>query len=188
MSQITTNEIRPGMKVEVDKTPFLIVNNEFVKPGKGQSFNRIKLKNLLTGRVIEKTFKSGEKLELADVVESQMRMLYTENDGAVFMDDNTFEQVTADADAIGDNSNWLKEDVLYDIIFYKGNIIEIIPPTFMELKVTETTPGARGDTASGRVLKPATLETNASIQIPIFINEGEAIKVDTRTGEYVSRV
>jgi elongation factor P len=187
MSQITTNDLRPGMKVEVDKLPFLVVNIDFVKPGKGQSFNRIKLKNFLTGRVIEKTFKSGEKLELADVVETQMRLLYTENDGAIFMDDNTFEQVTANFSVIGDNVHWLKEDILYDIIFYKGEIIEIIPPTFMELKVVETTPGARGDTASGKVLKPAKLETNASIQIPIFINEEEIVKVDTRSGEYVSR-
>lgn len=188
MGQATTNEIRPGMKVEMNNEPYLVVNNEFVKPGKGQAFNRIRLKNLYTSRVVEKTFKSGEKLDLADVVETQMRLLYLENDSAVFMNDESFEQVTVNFSAMRDNRQWLKEDTLYDAIVYKGEIIDIAPPTFMELKVTETTPGVRGDTASGRVLKPAVLESGAKVQIPIFINEGEVIKIDTRTGEYVSRI
>jgi len=187
MSQASTNEIKPGMKVEIDNEPYLVVNNEFVKPGKGQAFNRIRVKNFLTGRVVEKTFKSGEKLALADVVESNMRLLYTEQDSAVFMCDDTFEQYHVSYDVIKDNRKWLKEEVLYSVIIYKGNIIEIIPPTFMELKIIQTDPGLRGDT-SGKVMKPATLETGAAIQVPIFVNEGEKIKVDTRTNEYVSRV
>jgi elongation factor P len=187
MSQAATNEVKPGMKVEVERDPYYVISNEFVKPGKGQAFNRIRLKNILTGRVVEKTFKSGDKLEIADVVEMQMRLLYTEGDDAIFMDDKTFDQVTVPFSVIGNNKIWLKEDVLFDMVFYKNTVVEIIPPTFMELVVTETVPGARGDT-SGRVLKPATLETNAEIQVPIFINEEEKIKVDTRTAEYVSRV
>ncbi len=164
-----------------------MVSNEFVKPGKGQPFNRTKLKHLITGRVIERTFKSGEKLELADVVETKMRLLYTDPDSAVFMDDTTFEQTSIPFSLIGDRKQWLMEEVLYGIVFYKGQPIEVAPPTFMEMKITETAPGVRGDT-SGRVLKPAVTESGAEVQVPIFVEEGDKIKVDTRTGEYVSRV
>lgn len=184
---VTTNEIRVGMKVEVDKEPYLIINNEFVKPGKGQAFNRIKMKNMVNGRVVEKTYKSGEKLDLADVEEAHMRFLYKEADGAVFMDEKTFDQTTIPNETIGSNEQWLMEEVIYQVVFYKGSVIEISPPTFMEMKIVETSPGVRGDTASGRVLKAATTETGAKIQIPIFVEEGEKVKVDTRTGEYVSR-
>ncbi len=188
MPQASTNEIRSGMKVEIDNSPYLVISNEFVRPGKGQAFSRIRIKNLLTGRTIEKTFKSGEKLELADVEETRMRLLYLEQDGAVFMSDKTFEQITIPFTVIKDNKMWLKEDIIYDLIFYKGNAIDLMPPTFMELKIVQTDPGHRGDSASGRVLKPSTLETGAKIQIPIFVNQDETIKVDTRTAEYVSRV
>lgn len=187
MAQASTNEVRPGFKVEVEGAPYLVVINEFVKPGKGQAFNRIKLKNLLTGRVIERTYKSGDKLELADIAEMQMRLLYREGDGAIFMHDETFEQVNVPKEAIGDSDQWLMEDSLYDLLFYKGTPVSVQPPTFMEMKIVETAPGVRGDTASGRVLKPAVTNSGAKIQIPIFIDEGEVIKVDTRTGEYVSR-
>jgi elongation factor P len=187
MAQVSTGDVRSGYKVEVDNEPYLVISNEFVKPGKGQPFNRIKLKQLKTGRVTEKTFKSGDKLDLADVEEAKMRMLYKEGDDVVFMDDNTFDQVNISLDLIGNNAQWLIEEVIYDVIFYKGQAIDIAPPTFMELKIIETSPGVRGDTASGRVLKPATVESGAKIQVPIFIEEGEKIKVDTRTGEYVAR-
>jgi elongation factor P len=187
MPQISTNDFRGGVKIEVDGQPFVIVANEFVKPGKGQAFNRVKLKNLLTGRQIERTFKSGDKAELADVNEAFMRLLYTNGDGAVFMHDETFEQITIGDSHIGDARQWLKDDVVYDILFYKGEPVSIEPPTFMDLVITQTDPGARGDTASGRVLKPAILETGAKVQVPIFIEQGEKIKVDTRTSEYVSR-
>ena len=188
MGTVSTNEICVGMKVEIDKEPYLIVGNEFVKPGKGQAFNRIKLKNMKNARVVEKTYKSGKKIDLADVEETQMRFLYKDADGAVFMDDKTFDQVSVSDSLLGNNTQWLMEDTLFEIVFYKGEPIDIIPPTFMEMKITETTPGIRGDTASGRVLKPSTTETGAKVQVPIFIEEGEKIKVDTRTCEYVSRV
>ncbi len=187
MSQVSTNEFRAGLKVEIDGEPYTMVSNEFVKPGKGQPFNRTKLKHLITGRVIERTFKSGEKLALADVVESKMRLLYTDSDNGVFMDDNTFEQVNIPLKIIGERQPWLMEEIVYSIIFYKGAPIEVVPPTFMEMKIVETAPGVRGDT-SGRVLKPATTESGAKVQVPIFVEEGDKIKVDTRTGEYVSRV
>jgi elongation factor P len=187
MSQASTNDIKPGMKVEIDKEPYNVVSNEFVKPGKGQAFNRIKLKNLITSRVVEKTYKSGEKLLLADVEETKMRLLYADNDGAVFMNDQTFDQITVPFDIIGNNKQWLKDDTLFDVVIFEDRIIDIIPPTFMDLVITQTDPGIRGDTASGRVLKPATVETGAQIQVPIFVNEGDSIKIDTRTSEYVSR-
>lgn len=186
-AQENTNDLKPGYKVEVEGEPYTVVGTEFVKPGKGQPFSRIKLKHLKTGRVVEKTFKSGEKVDVADVEENKMRLLYKEADAAVFMDDKTFDQITIDLKVIGETEKWLMEEILYDIVFYKGQPIDVQPPTFMELKITETSPGARGDT-SGRVLKAAIAETGAKIQVPIFINEGEKIKVDTRTGEYVSRI
>ncbi len=186
--QVSTNEIRGGFKVEVEGQPYTIISNEFVKPGKGQAFNRIKMKHLLSGRVIERTFKSGDKLDVADVAESEMRLLYKETDGVVFMDEKSFEQIKISFENIGDTAQWLLDDHLYSVIFYNGSPVNIEAPTFIEMMITETSPGARGDTASGRVMKPAILESGAKIQIPIFVDQGEKIKVDTRTGEYVSRV
>lgn len=188
MAQISTIDLRGGMKVEVEGQPYTVVSNEFVKPGKGQSFNRIRLKHLLANRTIERTFKTGEKVDVADVVETNMRMLYKEADGVVFMDDNTFEQTKINNESIGESMQWLIDDQVYGIIIYKGQPVTVEPPTFMEMVVTETNPGDRGNTASGRVLKPAILESGAKVQIPIFVDQGEKIKVDTRTGEYVSRV
>jgi elongation factor P len=186
--QVSTNEIRGGFKVELEGQPYIIISNEFVKPGKGQAFNRIKMKHLLTGRVIERTFKSGEKFNVADVTESAMRLLYKETDGVVFMDEKSFEQIKIPFENLGDTAQWLLDDHLYDVIFYNGVPVNVEPPTFMEMVITETSPGVRGDTASGRVMKPATLESGAKVQVPIFIEQGEKIKVDTRTSEYVSRV
>lgn len=188
MAQIGTNEFKAGLKVEIEGEPYVMVGIEFVKPGKGQPFTRTKLKHLKTGRVIERTFKSGEKVEIADVEELKMRLLYKEPNSAVFMDDNSFEQITIGNSVIGENDKWLMEEICYDITIYKGEPIEVVPPTFMEMEVVETDPGARGDTASGRVLKPALTNSGAKIQVPIFVKQGEKIKVDTRTGEYVSRV
>lgn len=188
MAVIDVGDLRGGAKVEVEGQPYTVVSNEFTKPGKGQSFNRVRLKHLISGRVIERTFKSGERIDQADVVEQVMRLLFKEDDGATFMDEKTFEQVKIHNENLGDTAQWLKEDVNYSIIFYKGNPVTIEPPTFLEVRVVETSPGARGDTASGRVLKPAIIETGAKVQIPIFVNQDEIIKVDTRTGEYVSRV
>ncbi|HEV8052737.1 MAG TPA: elongation factor P [Parachlamydiaceae bacterium] len=188
MATISTNEFRSGVKIIVEGQPYTIVSNEFVKPGKGQSFNRVRIKHILTQRVIEKTFKSGDKVDLADVVESFMRLLYKENENAVFMDDVTFEQTSIALKNIGDTAQWLIEDLVYGIVIYNGQPVTVEPPTFMEMKVMETDPGDRGNTASGRVLKPAVTESGAKIQIPIFVKEGEIVKIDTRTGEYVSRV
>lgn len=188
MASVSTNDLKAGMKLEIDKEPYILVGCEFVKPGKGQAFTRTKLKHLITGRVIERTFKSGDKVDLADVEEKVMRMLYKEQDHVIFMDEQTYDQISIPLSVINDSEKWLLEDILYDIVFYKGSAVGLTPPTFMELLITEADPGVRGDTASGRVLKPATLETGAKIMIPIFVEEGEKIKVDTRTGEYVSRV
>ena len=187
MAQIGTNDFRSGMKIEVDGQPYTIVSVQFVKPGKGQAFTRVKLKQLLTGRALERTFKSGETVEEADVKEATLRLLYVDGSGATFMDDTTYEQLTIPTDKIEDVKDWLLEDVNYSLVFYRGEPTSVEPPTFMELEITETSPGARGDT-SGRVLKPATTHTGAIVQVPIFVEEGEWIKVDTRTGEYVSRV
>lgn len=188
MAQISTNEFKAGVKLDIDGQPYVIISNEFVKPGKGQSFNRVRIKQLITGRVVDRTYKSGDKADIADIVETEMRMVYREQEGVVFMDEKTFDQVTVPNDRIGDVNQWLLEDRLYAILIYKGEIVTIQPPTFMEQKITQTDPGDRGNTASGRVLKPAELESGAKIQVPIFVNEGEIVKVDTRTGEYVSRV
>lgn len=188
MAQYSTGDLRGGYKVEVEGEPYTVVANEFVKPGKGQPFNRIKLKHLLTGRVVEKTFKSGEKVDEADVEEHKMRMLYKESESIVFMDEKTFDQINIPKTLIQDKEQWLLEEIIYDVVFYKGQPIDVIPPTFMEMKIVEAAPGLRGDTSSGRVLKPAITESGAKVQVPIFIEEGETIKVDTRTGEYVSRV
>ncbi|MES2272998.1 MAG: elongation factor P [Chlamydiota bacterium] len=188
MPTITTNDLRVGMKVEVDKEPYLITANEFVKPGKGQAFNRIKMKNMVNGRAVERTYKSGEKLDLADIEEAEMRFVYKESDGAVFMDEKTFDQISISNELIGNNAQRLMEEIVYHIVFYKGAPIELVPPTFMEMVIVDTAPGVRGDTASGRVLKPAVTETGAKINVPIFVEQGEKVKVDTRTCEYVSRV
>lgn len=188
MAQVSTNEFRGGMKVEVEGQPYTIITVDFVKPGKGQAFVRVRLKHLLSGRTIERTLKSGEKVDIADVAESEMRMLYKENDGVVFMDEGSFEQLKISNENIGDMAQWLMEDLLYEVIFYKGQPVNIEPPTFMEMEIVDTAPGDRGNTASGRVLKPAITSSGAKIQVPIFVEQGERIKIDTRTGEYVSRV
>lgn len=188
MAQISTNEFKAGIRVIVEGQPYTIVSNEFVKPGKGQSFNRVRIKHLLTGRTIEKTFKSGDKVDVAEVVDSKMRLLYKEQDGYIFMDETTYEQHKVPLDVVSEVSQWLMDDLMYDVIFYNGEPVVIEPPTFMEMIITETAPGDRGNTASGRVLKPAVTNSGAKIQIPIFIEQGEKVKIDTRNGEYVSRV
>lgn len=188
MAQISTNDIKAGMKLEIEGQPYTVVSNEFYKPGKGRATSRLRIRHLINGRVIEKVYTSGDKIDIADVEEMQLRLLYLEDDGAIFMNDATFDQVKVMNEQIADVSQWLLEDLLYDVAFYNGQPVTVQPPTFLEMVVTETSPGDRGNTASGRVLKPATLESGAKIQIPIFVEEGEKIKVDTRTGEYVSRV
>ncbi|MDA8773511.1 elongation factor P [Chlamydiia bacterium] len=187
MGKISTADFKTGLKILIDNQPYVIVSNQFVKPGKGQAFNRTRVKNILTGKTIEKTFRSGDSFEIAEVHQTSMRLLYVERDIAYFMDDKTYEQTEVEFGAIGENTKWLKDDLIYELVFYNGNIISVTPPTFMNLTVTQTEPGARGDTASGKVLKPAIIETGAEVNVPIFITQDEVIRVDTRTGQYESR-
>jgi elongation factor P len=187
MATVSTSEFKGGLKLMMDGDPYTILENEFVKPGKGQAFNRVKLRNLKTGRVIERTFKSGDTLETADVVDTDMQYLYNDGEMWHFMVAETFEQYAADANAVGDARKWLKEQDICQVTLYNGNPIGVAPPNFVELKIVETDPGVRGDTSGGGG-KPATLETGAVVRVPLFIQTDEVIKVDTRTGEYVSRV
>lgn len=187
MASYNTNEFRGGLKIMLDGDPFTIVENEFVKPGKGQAFNRVKVRNLKTGRVVDKTFKSGDSVEAADVIDQNMQYLYTDGEFWHFMLPDTFEQFAADAAAVADAKQWLKEQDTCLVTLWNGSPLAVAPPNFVELTITETDPGVRGDTAQGGV-KPATLETGAVVRVPLFVEEGEVIKVDTRSGEYVSRV
>ena len=166
--------------------PFSIVDNEFVKPGKGQAFNRVKLRNLRSGRVWERTFKSGESLEGADVMDTDLEYLYTDGEFWYFMDPDSFEQHSADKAAVADSEKWLKEQERYEVTLYNGAPLAVAPPNFIELEIIETDPGLKGDTAQGGS-KPATLSTGAVVRVPLFLSQGEIIRVDTRSGEYVSR-
>ena len=187
MATYSTNEFRSGLKILIDGDPCIIVENEFVKPGKGQAFNRVRIRNLKTGRVVDKTYKSGESLEAADVIDTDMQYLYADGEFWHFMVPDTFEQYAADSNAVTDARPWLKEQDVCQVTLWNNSPLTVTPPNFVELKIVETDPGLRGDTAQGGV-KPAKLETGAVVKVPLFIEEGEIIKVDTRTGEYVSRV
>ena len=188
MASYSTNEFRGGLKVLLDGDPCVILENEFVKPGKGQAFNRVRLRNLMSNRVWERTFKSGESLESADVIEQDMEYLYTDGEFWHFMlTDGSFEQYPADAKAVGDALKWLKEQDVYTVTLYNGAPLSVSPLNFVELEVVDTDPGMKGDTAQGGS-KPATLSTGAVVNVPLFITIGEVLKVDTRSGEYVSRV
>lgn len=188
MASYSTNEFRSGLKVMLEGDPCSIIDNEFVKPGKGQAFNRVKFRNLISGRVWERTFKSGESLEGADVMDLDMEYLYTDGEFFHFMmTDGSFEQHAASRDAVGDTMDWLKEQGVYSVTLYNGAPLSVSAPNFVELQVVETDPGLKGDTAQGGS-KPAKLSTGAVVKVPLFIVEGEMLKIDTRTGEYVSRV
>lgn len=187
MTTYTTNEFKSGLKVMLDKDPCSILENEFVKPGKGQAFNRVKLRNLKTGRVLEKTFKSGESLPGADVVEAEMQYLYNDGESWHFMAQDTFEQYTINAAMMGESAKWLKEQDICSVMLWNGQPISVTPPNFVNLKVTETDPGFKGDTVTGAT-KAATLESGAIVRVPLFINVGDLLRIDTRTSEYVSRV
>jgi elongation factor P len=186
MATYQTNEFRSGLKLLIDGNPMNIIENEFVKPGKGQAFNRVKMRNLKTGRVIEKTFKSGESVEAADVLELEVQFLYSDGEFWHFMDPKSFEQYAAAEVAISDQKIWLKNEQMYSLVLWNDQPLSISPPNFLELEVVETDPGLKGDTATGGS-KPAKLETGATVKVPLFIQIGEIIKVDTRTCEYVSR-
>ncbi len=186
MAQYSTNEFRLGLKVILDGDPCNIVENEVVKPGKGQAFNRVRLRNLKTGKIWEKTFKSGEVLEGADIEDRDMQYLYNDGEFYHFMDPKTFEQMGADETAVGDAYKWLKEEDVCMLTLWNGAPLYVTPPNFVELEIVETDPGLRGDTATGGT-KPATLTTGAVVKVPLFVNQGDKVRVDTRTGEYVSR-
>jgi elongation factor P len=186
MATYSTNEFKAGLKVMLDGDPASIVENEFVKPGKGQAFNRVRIRNLKTGRTIERTFKSGETIEAADVVDVEMQYLYNDGQFWHFMNPETYEQLAADKNAIGDNAKWLKEQDVCIITLWNGVPLVVEPPNTVTLKIVETDPGVRGDTSGGGG-KPATLETGAVVRVPLFVQNGETIKVNTRTGEYISR-
>lgn len=186
MGNFSTNEFRSGLKVMLDGDPCSILDNEFVKPGKGQAFNRVRLRNLKSGRVWDRTFKSGETLEGADVMDVTMQYLYNDSEFWFFMEPNTYEQHQADAAAVADAGKWLKEQDSVEVTLYNGTPLSVTPANFVELEITETDPGLKGDTAQGGS-KPATLSTGAIVRVPLFISQGEVIRVDTRSGEYVSR-
>ena len=187
MSSYSTNQFRSGLRIIIDADPCIIVENEFVKPGKGQAFNRVRIKNLKTGKTVDKTFKSGEVVEAADVVDTDMQYLYTDGEFWHFMETETYEQYAANANAVGDAKKWLTEQDICQITLWNNEPLTIAAPNFVELEITETEPGVRGDTASGGV-KPATLSTGAIVRVPLFVEQGELIKVDTRSSEYVGRV
>jgi len=186
MATYSTNEFKAGLKVMLDGDPASIVENEFVKPGKGQAFSRVRIRNLKTGRTIERTFKSGETIEAADVVDAEMQYLYNDGQFWHFMNPESYEQLAADKAVVGDNAKWLKEQDVCIITLFNGVPLIVEPPNTVVLKVTETDPGLKGDTSGGGG-KPATLETGAIVRVPLFVQIGEAIKVNTRTGEYLSR-
>ncbi len=187
MANYSTNEFRSGLKIMLDGDPYTIVENEFVKPGKGQAFNRVRVRNLKTGRTIEKTFKSGESVEAADVFELEVQYLYSDGEFWHFMAPDTYEQYAAGEVAVGDAAQWLKEEDICNMTLFNGEPLSVAPPNFVHLKITQTDPGVKGDTSGGGN-KPATLETGAVVRVPLFVQEHEIIRVDTRSGEYVSRV
>ncbi len=186
MATYNTNQFKNGLKIILDNDPCSITENIMVKPGKGQAFNRVKMKNLKTGRVLERTFKSTETVEAADVDEMNVEYLYSDGEYWHFMDSISFEQYAADAVAVGDTAKWIKGQEVCVMTLWNGSPISIMAPNFVELVVAQTDPGLKGDTAQGAT-KPATLETGSEVKVPLFINEGDILKIDTRTGEYVSR-
>lgn len=187
MASYSTNEFRSGLKIMQDGEPCAIVDNEFVKPGKGQAFNRVRIRKLISGKVLEKTFKSGDSVEAADVMDMNLTYLYNDGEFWHFMNNETFEQLAADKKAVGDSAKWLVEQAECVLTLWNGQPIAVTPPNFVELEITETDPGLKGDTA-GTGGKPATLTTGAVVKVPLFVQIGEVIKVDTRSGEYVSRI
>jgi elongation factor P len=186
MANYSANDLRSGLKVMLDGDPCSILANELVKPGKGQAFARVRLRNLKTDRVWDRTFKASESLEQADVMDQDLEYSYTDGEFWYFMDPTTFEQFPADKTAVGDSRLWLKEQDRCEVTLYNGAPLSVAPPNFVELEVVETDPGLKGDTASGGS-KPATLSTGAVVRVPLFLGQGEVIRIDTRTGEYVSR-
>ena len=183
---ILAGDLRPGMKIEVDGVPFVVTDYQWVKPGKGGAFNRTKLKNMRSGAIVERTFRTEEKLPSAELEEKRTQFLYQSADEFHFMDTETYEQFFLSEGQLGEARKFLKEEMVVTIVYHRGSALTVELPTFVELAVIETDPGVRGDTASGGS-KPATLESGAVIQVPLFINVGDRLRVDTRTGTYIER-
>lgn len=187
MATYDTSEIRKGLKILIDGAPYTVVEFQFVKPGKGAAFTRTKMKNLLTGGVIERNLRTGEKLDSADVETKHMQYLYDEGDMCVFMDTNDYEQVQLTKELIGEDKGFMPENSVVEVLFFQGRAVGVTLPNFIEQEVVETEPGARGDTATN-VTKPARIASGATVKVPLFVNQGDTIRVDTRTGEYLDRV
>ena len=187
MGTVDTSQFRNGLKLELDGNPFTITYFQHVKPGMGGAFVRTKLKNLLNGKVVDRTFRSGEKMQEADIEENSMQYLYHDGQDLVFMDAESYEQIPIGGDVLGDAVNYLLENMKVEVLFWKGKPVNIGLPNYIEAKVTKSDPGVKGDTSSGAT-KPATIESGATLQAPLFIGEGDVIRVDTRTGDYSERV
>ncbi|UCG39332.1 MAG: elongation factor P [bacterium] len=184
---ISTSQFRRGLKIEIDGEPFTIVEFQHVKPGKGGAFVRTKLKSLVTGNVLDRTFRSGDKVKRPDFEEKKMQYLYRDDDGFHFMDTSTYEQILMTPDDLGDMTGFLKEELEVSVQLHNGKPMGVELPNFVELAITRTEPGVRGDTATGAT-KSAELETGALIQVPLFLEEGDVVRIDTRSGEYIERV
>ncbi|MBU2925060.1 elongation factor P [Colwellia sp. 4_MG-2023] len=186
MANFSTNQFKAGLKIMLDGEPCNILENELVKPGKGQAFNRVKIRKLVSDKVLEKTFKSGESVEGADVMDVELAYLYADGEFWHFMNNETFEQIAADEKAVSDTTKWLVEGDICTITLWNNSPISVTPQNFVEIDITETDPGLKGDTA-GTGGKPATLSTGAVVRVPLFVQIGEKVRIDTRSGEYVSR-
>ncbi len=184
---LTAGDLRKGLKIEIDGEPYIIVDFEFSKPGKGQALYRCRLKNMITGSQFDRTYRSGDKFQVADLEEQDMQFLYKQGDSYHFMNTTSYEQIELSAAQTGDATHFLIENLVVSMLLFQGRPIGISLPNFVELKVVRSDPGIKGDTAAGAT-KPATLETGYIIQVPLFIEEGEILKIDTRTGTYVERV
>ncbi len=184
---LTAGELRKGTKLEIDGDPYLIVDFEFSKPGKGQALYRCRLKNMITGIQFDRAYRSGDKFNAADLEEQEMQYLYNDGENYHFMNTSSYEQIEMPADSVGDASSFLTENLLVSVLLFQGRPIGLTLPNFVELKIVESAPGIKGDTASGAT-KPAKLETGHVIQVPLFVEEGETVRIDTRTGQYVERV
>ncbi len=187
MSQVSTNEFKQGMKIILDNSPCEIIENEFHKPGKGQAVMRIKYRDLMSNRVLEKTFKTGESVEKAEISSRDMQFLYKENEKVILMDSKNYEQFECDESKISKKLSWMKEGEIYEVIFWEDSLISVEIDNFVEIKIKETDPGLKGDTATN-TFKPAILENGIEIKVPLFISPGDFISVDTRNMEYQGRV
>ncbi len=184
---VTAGDFRNGVTFDMDGSVMQVIEFQHVKPGKGAAFVRTKLRNVITGAVVEKTFSPTDKYPPAHIERREMEYLYSDGELFYFMDNETYEQIPLNEDKLGDNFKFVKENTVCKILSYQGNVFGVEPPMFMELTVTEAEPGVKGDTATGAT-KPVTLETGVQIKVPLFVNEGDIVKVDTRTGEYLERV